>query len=134
MSTTSRHAVLAIGLAGLLIESVISHPALAIDKVVLFKVQTPQDAIIIGMTRDELDRLPGKDAEAVAKALRDKGTLNVWQYGARRRENGEIEQAPVKKIGLAATSAVHVERYQTKQRVVAITEESLADIVHTGAL
>ena len=134
MSTTSRQAVLAIGLAGLLIEAIVSHPALATDKVVLFKVTTPQNEIIIGLTREELDRLPGKDAEAVTRALQDKGTLTVWQYGARRRDNGEFEQAPMKKIGLNSSAGVHVEHYQTKGRVVAITEESMADVVNTGAL
>lgn len=134
MSTASRQAVLAIGLAGLLIESVVSHPALAIDKVVLFKIATLQDEIIVGLTKDQLAQMPGKSAEAVAQALHDRGKLVVWQYGARRGASGDIEQVPLKKISLDDNAAVHVARYQTKSRIVAITEETMADVVSTGAL
>lgn len=38
MSTRSRQTVLAIGLAGLLIDAVSSHPAFAVSRVTLFKV------------------------------------------------------------------------------------------------
>jgi hypothetical protein len=121
MSTTSRHAVLGLGLAGLLIDAVISHPALAVNRVTLFKVTSPKQEIVIGLTAKELNQLTGKNADAIEKALHDKGMLNAWQYSVRRGASGELEQAPVRHIKLASSNDVHVEAYSTKLKVVPIT-------------
>jgi hypothetical protein len=43
MSTRSRQTVLAIGLAGLLVDAISSHPAFAVGRVTLFKVVSPQN-------------------------------------------------------------------------------------------
>jgi hypothetical protein len=127
MSTTSRQIVLAVGLAGLLVEAVVSHPSLAQEKIALFKVVTPQDEIVIGLTKDELARMPGKDSGAVQKVLNDSGEMNVWQYAVRRGVSGEFEQAPLKKIGLSASDDIHVEPYKTQLRVVPITEVNMLE-------
>src|SRR5262245_29731902 len=103
MSTMSRQAVLGLGLAGLLIDAVISHPAFAVNKVTLFKVTTPKQEIVIGLTAKELKQLTGKDAGAVAKALREKGMLTAWQYSIQRGASGEMEQAPLRHIQLASS-------------------------------
>ena len=50
----------------------------------LFKIITVKDEIVIGLNADELDRLGGRDAGAVARALAAKGEMTVWQYGVRR--------------------------------------------------
>lgn len=121
MSTTSRHAVLGLGLAGLLIDAVLSHPAFAINKVTLFKVTTPKQEIVIGLTAKELKQLTGKDAGAVEKALHDNGMLSAWQYSVRRGTSGQLEQAPVRHVQLASSDDVHVEAYSTKLKVVPIT-------------
>lgn len=121
MSTTSRQAVLGLGLAGLLIDAVISHPALAVNRVTLFKVTTPKQEIVIGLTAKELKQLTGKDAGAVEKALHENGMLNAWQYSVRRGASGEMEQAPVRQIQLASNDDVHVEAYATKLKVVPIS-------------
>ena len=127
MSTTSRQIVLGLGLAGLLVEAIVSHPALAVDKVKLFKVVTPKDEIVIGLTKDELEQLPGKNATSVAKGLNDRGKMRVWQYAVRRGISGDFEQAPVKQIGLLASADVRVEPYATQLRVVPITEEKMTE-------
>ncbi len=127
MSKTSRQLVLGIGFAGLLIEAVVSHPSLAADKVVLFKVTTPKDQIVIGLTKDEIDQLPGKNAAAVAKVLKDNGYMQVWQYGERPGVSGQTEQAPIKKFVLTANTAVQIEPFKTQLRVVPITEEKMAE-------
>lgn len=121
MSTMSRHAVLGLGLAGLLIDAVISHPAFAVNRVTLFKVTMPKQEIVIGLTARELKELRGKDASAVEKALHEKGVLNAWQYAARRGSSGELEQAPVRHIKLASSDDVHVEAYATKLKVVPVS-------------
>lgn len=125
MSTTSRHAVLGLGLAGLLIDAVISHPALAVNKVTLFRVTTPKQEIVIGLTAKELKQLTGSDAVAVERALRDSGALNAWQYSVRRGASGELEQAPVRHVKLASNEDVHVEAYSTKLKVVPIAAAGL---------
>jgi hypothetical protein len=129
MSTRSRQAVLAFGLAGLLIEAVTSHPAFAVGKVTLFKVVSPQKEIVIGLTKSELAQLPGKTPDAVETALRSAGVLQVWQYGVRRGISGVMEQAPVRKIEISAESDVHIESYTTPLKVVSIVDEILTEAI-----
>src|SRR5665647_2539576 len=62
MSTRSNRWLLGFALAGLMFETIVSHPALATDKVSLFKVITAKDEIVIGMTDDELAKLQSKTA------------------------------------------------------------------------
>ena len=127
MTRTSTHIVLGLGLAGLIVEAIVSHPALAVDKVKLFKVTTPKDEIVIGLTKGEVDLLPGKNADGVTKILNDKGSMRVWQYAVRRGVSGEPEQAPVKNFFLTANTAVQIEPYKTQMRIVPITEERMAE-------
>jgi hypothetical protein len=128
MSTTSRHMVLGLGFAGLLIDAVLSHPALAVNRVTLFKVTTPKQEIVIGLTAKELKQLTGKHADAVEKALHESGSLSAWQYSTRRGVSGEMEEAPVRHIRLASSEDIHVEAYRTKLKVVPITEEKMDEI------
>ena len=88
-------------------------------KVNLFKIITVKDEIVIGLNADELSRLGGQDAGAVARALAAKGEMTVWQYGVRRGPNGEPQQAPTQKIGLLANSSLRVEPYTTPYAIVA---------------
>ena len=73
MSTRSRQTVLALGLAGLLVDAVVSHPAFAVGRVTLFKVVSPQHEIVIGLTKAELTQMRGQTPDAVEKALRSAG-------------------------------------------------------------
>ncbi|HEX7789793.1 MAG TPA: hypothetical protein VF467_04620 [Afipia sp.] len=129
MSTRSRQAVLAFGLAGLLIEAVTSHPAFAVGKVTLFKVVSPQKEIVIGLTKAELAQMEGKTPDAVEKALRTSGMLDVWQYGVRRGISGVPEQAPVRKIAISAEPDTHIESYTTPLKVVSIADEIMTEAI-----
>ncbi|MBB5054426.1 hypothetical protein HNQ36_004428 [Afipia massiliensis] len=129
MSTRSRQTVLALGLAGLLVEAVVSHPAFAVGRVTLFKVVSPQNEIVIGLTKAELAQMPGKTPDAVEKALRSAGALQVWQYGVRRGVSGVMEQAPVRKIEIAADPATHIESYLSPLKVVSVTDEILTEAI-----
>lgn len=84
----------------------------------LFKVITVKDEIVIGLNAEELGAVGGQDAGAVAKALAAKGELTVWQYAVRHAPNGELEQAPLRKIGLLANSSLRVEPYSSPLKVV----------------
>src|SRR5262249_53343431 len=83
----------------------------------LFKIITVKDEIVVGLNAEELGAI-GQDAGAVAKALAAKGELTVWQYAVRHAPNGELEQAPLRKVGLLANSSLRVEPYSSPLKVV----------------
>jgi hypothetical protein len=84
----------------------------------LFKVVTVKDEIVIGLNAEELGGLGGQDAGAVAKALAAKGELTVWQYAVRHAPSGELEQAPLRKIGLLANTSLRVEPYASPLKIL----------------
>ena len=103
-------------------ESVVSHPALAADKVSLFKVITARDEIVIGISEGDLAQIEGQNAGGVAKMLVAKGSMSAWQYAVRKSAGGDLEQAPLHKIGLIASDSLRVEPYATPLKVLPIDE------------
>jgi hypothetical protein len=118
----SKRLLLAAGLAGLIMESVVIQPAFAADKVSLFKVITTKDEVVIGMSDDDLAQVDGKNAGGIAKMLVAKGSISVWQYAVHKSSSGDLEQAPLHKIGLIATDSLRVEPYATPLKVLPIDE------------
>ena len=118
----SKRLLLGVGVAALLMQSVVIHPAFAADKVSLFKVITTKDEIVIGLTDDELTQMDGKNAGGIAKALAAKGSMTVWQYAVRKSASGDLEQAPLHRIGLLAAESLRVEPYATPLKVLPIEE------------
>jgi len=122
MSTRSNRWLLGLAFAGLLLETVIAHPALATDKVSLFKIITARDEIIIGINDDQLSKFDSKNAGGVAKHLASSGTLTAWQYGVRKAEAGALEQAPLRQVGLMSSDALRVEPYTTPLKIVPLPD------------
>ena len=122
MSQTTHRLLLGLGLAGLILESVMAYPAFAADKVSLFKVITTKDEIVIGLTDDELSPLEGRNAGGIAKLLAAKGSMSVWQYAVRKAPTGDLEQAPLHKVGLIASESLRVEPYASPLKVVPVDE------------
>ena len=118
----SKRLLCGLGLAALIMESVVIQPAFAADKVSLFKVITAKDEIVIGISDDELAQIDGKNAGGIAKALVAKGSLSVWQYAVHKSASGDLEQAPLHKIGILATDSLRVEPYATPLKVLPIDE------------
>ena len=118
----SKRLLLGIGAATLIMESVVIQPALAADKVSLFKIITAKDEIVIGISDDELAQIDGKNAGGIAKALVAKGSLSVWQYAVHKSATGDLEQAPLHKIGLLAAESLRVEPYATPLKVLPIED------------
>ena len=116
----SKRAGLGLALASLM-GSMMAKPAAAADKVSLFKVMTAKDEIVIGLSADELAQMDG-NAGGVAKALVAKGSLSVWQYAVRKAATGDLEQAPLHKVGLISTESLRIEPYATPLKVVPIDE------------
>jgi hypothetical protein len=122
MSQTTHRLLVGLGLAGLILESVMAYPALAADKVSLFKVITTKDEVVIGLTDDELSQLEGRNAGGVAKLLAAKGSMSVWQYAVRKASNGDLEQAPLRQIGLMSNESLRVEPYSSPLKIIPIGE------------
>lgn len=118
----SKRAGLGLALAGLM-GSMMVQQALADDKVSLFKVITAKDEIVIGLTDDELRQMDG-NAGGVAKALVARGSLSVWRYAVRKAASGDLEQAPLHRIGLISTESLRIEPYASPLKVVPIDASS----------
>jgi hypothetical protein len=118
----SKRLLLGLGLATLIMESVVSQPALAADKVSLFKVITARDEIVIGISDGELAQIEGRNAGGIAKMLVARGSMSAWQYAVRKSVAGDLEQAPLHKIGLIASDSLRVEPYATPLKVLPIDE------------
>ena len=80
----SKRLLLGLGLATLIMESVVIQPAFAADKVSLFKVITAKDEIVIGISEGDLAQIEGQNAGGVAKMLVAKGSMSAWQYAPAR--------------------------------------------------
>jgi hypothetical protein len=84
----------------------------------LFKIITVKDEIVIGLNDGELGQIGGKDAGAVAKALAAKGQMTAWQYAVKKANNGDLQQAPLRQVGLLANSSLRVEPYASPLTVL----------------
>ena len=103
-------------------ECTVIQPAFAADKVSLFKVITTKDEIVIGLSDDELAQIDGNNAGGIAKMLVAKGSMSVWQYAVRKAANGDLEQAPLRQVGLMPNESLRVEPYASPLKVVPLDE------------
>ena len=83
----------------------------------LFKIVTVKDEIIVGLNDAEMAQL-GNDAGAIAKSIVSKGTMTLWQYASKKAANGELQQAPLQKVGVMANYSLRVEPYKTPLKVL----------------
>ena len=118
MSKLSRRHAFAGGALAVLLTA--TQPAFSEDKGVttLFKIITVKDEIVIGLNADELGAIGGKDAGAVARALAAKGQMTAWQYAVKKGQNGDLQQAPLRQVGLLANSSLRVEPYASPLTVL----------------
>ena len=54
-------------------------------------------------------QVDGRNAGGIAKMRVVKGSMIVWQYAVDKSASGDLEQAPLHKIGLLATGSLRVE-------------------------
>jgi hypothetical protein len=117
MSDCSRRHLLPLSVAA--ISLLLPAASLAQDgKISLFKVVSVKDEIVVGLSAEELAQLGGNDAGAIARALVAKGTLTLWQYAVRKAANGDLEQAPLRKVALIAHDSLRVEPYSTPLKIL----------------
>jgi hypothetical protein len=118
----SKNLLLGLGLATLIMESVVIQPAFAADKVSLFKIITQKDEIVIGIADDELAQIDGKNAGGIAKALVGQGlderlAIRRAQIRHRRPRTGAAAQDRPARHRLA-----RVEPYASPLKVLPIDE------------
>lgn len=99
-----------------------ASPANRPQSVVLFKIVSTRDEIVIGLSADELAALGGWNASAVGKALIRDGELTAWQFAVRRRDDGALEQAPVRQVSILGHDSIRVEHYTTPLPIAPIAD------------
>lgn len=103
--------------AGLAVAAI--YPAHAAEQgAKLFSLVSEPESIVVALTKEDAGL--GDDAEAIGKALRERGSLTVWRYAVRKAKDGELEQAPWKKVSVQAQAILRVEPYRTPLRVVPV--------------
>lgn len=118
MTDTTRRTALARGAMAFAFIAV-APAAFADDgKTSLFKIVSVKDEVVIGLDAAELAKLGGADAGAVANALKSNGTLTAWQYAVKKAANGDLQQAPLRKIGLLGHDSLRVEPMTTPLAVL----------------
>ena len=89
------------------------------QSVSLFKIVTVRDDIVVGLSPEEAKAIGGSDVTALGRAIKDKGELTVWQYAVRKAPDGQLEQAPLRRVSIIGHDSLRVEPYTTPLRVVA---------------
>lgn len=86
----------------------------------LFKIITIRDEVVIGLRAEELVSMGATGPGAVGRALKANGELTAWQYSVRKGSDGELEQAPLRRISILAHESLRVEPVTPSIRVIAI--------------
>jgi len=95
-------------------------PASAEDQVRLFKIVSPKDEIVIGLTTEELRSFgPLPDLDNLARHLATAGEMTVWQYAVRKDQAGTLQQAPLRRIAIFRNDTLRIEPYATPLPVIA---------------
>ncbi|ALA16832.1 MULTISPECIES: hypothetical protein [Chelatococcus] len=97
-------------------------PVQAEDAVTLFRIVTVKDEIVVGVTDRDMDDVQGRDVSAVGRALAARGELTLWQFAVRKGPDGELEQAPLRRISILNHASLRVEPYASPLRVVPVSE------------
>ena len=102
------------------IASSLGAPAFAAPdpEIALFKVVTVKDEIVIGVTGEQFSRIGSRDAAAVARALKEHGTLDVWRYTVAKGATGDLLNVPLARVGLLPDGLVRIEPFTTPLVVV----------------
>lgn len=118
----SRRVALGASLAAMVLTGTPSAFAEESD-MLLFKIISQKDDVIIGLTEGQLTAAGGLDAGIVGKMLVASGELAAWQYVVSRNDAGELVQAPNNWISIIANDTLRIEPYQAEWPVVLPTGE-----------
>jgi len=112
MNTFHRRAV--VGFA-LLSSAVVALPALAQAPapVLLFKVVSPRDDIVVGIEAAQLGAGTAPPVQRLGTLLAEKGQLTLWQYASQKDAGGALVQAPLRQIVVFKNELLRIEPYAT---------------------
>lgn len=88
------------------------------DATKLFKIVTVKDEIVVGLAPKDIDALGGDEVGNIGRALKSSGEVTLWQYAVRKGKDGELEQAPLRKISVLGHASLRVEPYSSPLRVI----------------
>jgi hypothetical protein len=95
-----------------------SGMAVAQTTIKLFKVVTPKDEIVIGLSQEDLRKLgPAPDLDNLAQHLASAKQMTAWQYAVQRGADGQLEHAPLRRVALFANEALRLEPYSPAYRI-----------------
>ena len=81
--------------------------------VLLFKVVSPRDDIVVGIEAAQLGAGTTPAVQRLAAMLADKGQLTLWQYASQHGEGGALVQAPLRQVVVFKNELLRIEPYTT---------------------
>ncbi len=78
----------------------------------LFKIVTAKDDVVIGVTEAELHSFgSGGEIDNLAHHLADAGQITVWQFAVKKTSDGDLVQAPLRRVAIFKTDTLRIEPY-----------------------
>ena len=78
----------------------------------LFKIVTAKDDVMIGLTDSELKSFgSGPDLDNLAQRLASAGQITVWQYAVKHGDDGNLIQAPLRRVAIFKTDTLRIEPF-----------------------
>lgn len=87
--------------------------AQAAAPVLLFKVVSPRDDVVVGIESAQLGAGAPPPVQRLAAMLAEKGQLTLWQYASQHGEGGALVQAPLRQIVVFRNELLRIEPYST---------------------
>jgi hypothetical protein len=82
--------------------------------VLLFKVVTVKDDVVVGWTADELNAIGGGEPLGVVSSqLQQAGQLSVWQYATKKDQDGALKMMPLRRIVVFSSGTARIEPYNS---------------------
>jgi len=91
-------------------------------EMVLFKVISDRDEVIIGLSADTLAESGTIDAGTVGRLLADNGELAAWQYTVSKNAQGDLVEIPSQWISVLAQTSIRIEPYASALPVISPAE------------
>jgi len=87
--------------------------AQAAAPILLFKVVSPRDDVVVGIEAAQLGAGATPPVQRLAAMLAEKGQLTLWQYASQHGEGGALVQAPLRQIVVFRNELLRIEPYST---------------------
>jgi hypothetical protein len=81
--------------------------------VLLFKVVSPRDDVVVGIEAAQLGAGATPVVQRLAAMLAEKGQLTLWQYASQKDASGALVQAPLRQIVVFKNELLRIEPYST---------------------